>query len=345
MPINGPQECAWENVLSFRYRSCDLKRLIAGKIQGIVLLLNLIQSHLKKTARPNRNNGALRVLKMKTDHLLYKLFKACPDLPFKLADWPVPAVGTYTLRAEEVKETRFQLDGVLVPTTDDPTLPVGFLEAQFQPDTHFYGRWFTELFIYLYRQPLQRPWRAIAIFPDRATDKGPSPSFEVLLQLPCVRRVYLEDLADTPTTHWGLQLLQLIIAPLSEAIPRAQATQRAFTLPPDDPQTPVFLDLLETVLVYKLPQLSRQEIQAMLHLPDVDLKQTRFYQDVLAETQEDTRQREAALILRMLRRRLGPLAPTQEDRIQTLPVTELENLGEALLDFQTAADLTAWLQQ
>ena len=94
---------------------------------------------------------------MKTDHLLYKLFKACPDLPFKLADWPVPAAGTYTLRAEEVKETRFQLDGVLVPTTDDPTLPVGFLEAQFQPDTNFYGRWFTELFIYLYRQPVQRP--------------------------------------------------------------------------------------------------------------------------------------------------------------------------------------------
>ena len=83
----------------------------------------------------------------------------------------------------------------------------------------------------------------------------------------------------------------------------------------------------------------------MLHLPDVDLKQTRFYQDVLAETQEDARQREAALILRMLRRRLGPLAPTQEVRIQTLPLTELENLGEALLDFQTAADLTAWLQQ
>ena len=88
----------------------------------------------------------------------------------------------------------------------------------------------------------------------------------------------------------------------------------------------------------------------MLHLPDVDLKQTRFYQDVFAEGhqvgQEDGRQREAAfLILRQLRRRLGPLAPAQETRIQALPVTDLEALGEALLDFQTVADLTAWLQQ
>jgi predicted transposase YdaD len=179
----------------------------------------------------------------------------------------------------------------------------------------------------------------------------------VLLQLPCIRRVYLEDLADIPTTHWGLQLLQLIIAPVPEVIPRAQATQRAFALPPDDPQTPVFLDLLETILVYKLPQLSREEIQAMLHLPDVELKQTRFYQDVFAEGhqvghqvghqegQEDGRQREAAfLILRQLCRRLGPLTPAQETHIQALPVTDLETLGEALLDFQTVADLTAWLQ-
>lgn len=83
----------------------------------------------------------------------------------------------------------------------------------------------------------------------------------------------------------------------------------------------------------------------MLHLPDVDLKQTRFYQDVFAEGQEDGRQREAALILRQLRRRLGPLDPDQEARIQALPVTDLENLGEALLDFQTVADLAAWLQR
>jgi predicted transposase/invertase (TIGR01784 family) len=287
---------------------------------------------------------------MKTDHVFYRLFQACPDLPFKLADWPLPAAGAYTLRAEEVKETRFQLDGVLVPTASDPTLPLVFLEAQFQPDPQFYGRWFTEIFIYLYRQPLQRPWRAIAIFPDRATDREPSVSFAVLLQLPWVRRVYLEDLADTPTTHWGLQLLQLIIAPLPEVIPRAQAAQRAFALPPDDPQTPVFFDLLETILVYKLPQLSREEIQAMLHLPDVDLKQTRFYQDVFAEGHQEGEHKgrqlgEMALVLRQLRRRFGPLTPAQETRIQALPVTELETLGEALLDFQTAADLTAWLQQ
>ena len=43
------------------------------------------------------------------------------------------------------------------------------------------------------------------------------------------------------------------------------------------------VDLVETILVYKLPRLSREEIQTMLELTDTDLKQTRFYQDVFTE--------------------------------------------------------------
>ncbi len=110
----------------------------------------------------------------------------------------------------------------------------------------------------------------------------------------------------------------------------------------DDPQIRQFFNFVETILIYKLPHLTRAEIQAMLHWPEVDLKQTRFYQDVFAEGRQLG---EAALILRQLRRRLGPLTPAQETRIQALPVTDLETLGEALLDFQTVANLTAWLQQ
>jgi predicted transposase YdaD len=60
------------------------------------------------------------------------------------------------------------------------------------------------------------------------------------------------------------------------------------------------LDLIETILVYKLPNLSRDEIKAMLNLPDTDLKQTRFYREVFAEGREEGReeaQRRTALNL------------------------------------------------
>ena len=41
-----------------------------------------------------------------------------------------------------------------------------------------------------------------------------------------------------------------------------------------------WVDFIETILVYKLPKLSREEIKEMIGLQDIELKQTRFYQDV-----------------------------------------------------------------
>jgi predicted transposase YdaD len=53
----------------------------------------------------------------------------------------------------------------------------------------------------------------------------------------------------------------------------------------------------------------------------------------------------AAMSLRLLQRRCGPLSPEQQTRIQALPLADLEALADALLDFQGSADLTAWLSQ
>ena len=77
----------------------------------------------------------------------------------------------------------------------------------------------------------------------------------------------------------------------------------------------------------------------------MSLKETQFYKDVFSEGLSQGQQREIALVLRLLRRRLGALTPTQEMRIQQLPVLELETLGESLLDFEKPADLEHWLGQ
>ncbi len=78
----------------------------------------------------------------------------------------------------------------------------------------------------------------------------------------------------------------------------------------------------------------------MLNLVDVDLKQTRFYQEVFAEGRQEE---STSLILRLLRRRFGAVDAAQAARIQQLPLEQAEALAEALLDFQTPADLAAWL--
>jgi predicted transposase YdaD len=53
---------------------------------------------------------------------------------------------------------------------------------------------------------------------------------------------------------------------------------------------------------------------------------------------------ERKLALRLLRKRLGDLTAPVEAQIESLSADRLEQLGEALLDFSSLADLDAWLQ-
>ena len=91
-------------------------------------------------------------------------------------------------------------------------------------------------------------------------------------------------------------------------------------------------------------------------IPREEIRHTRAVQDWLAEGRqegreegrqegrEEGRQQEAASVtLRQLTRRCGPLSEATTARIQSLPLEQLEALAEALLDFQGADDLAAWL--
>ncbi len=55
-------------------------------------------------------------------------------------------------------------------------------------------------------------------------------------------------------------------------------------------------------------------------------------------------ERERSLILRQLTRKIGTIAPNIEAQIAALSVSQLELLGEALLDFSGSADLDEWLR-
>jgi predicted transposase/invertase (TIGR01784 family) len=51
-----------------------------------------------------------------------------------------------------------------------------------------------------------------------------------------------------------------------------------------------------------------------------------------------------SLILRLLTRRIGDVAPEMRSQIQSLSLSQLEALGEALLDFSGPNDLVNWLR-
>ncbi len=73
------------------------------------------------------------------------------------------------------------------------------------------------------------------------------------------------------------------------------------------------------------------------------MRESVIYQEILKEGEQlgEQRGREEGrkaegqlLILRLLTRRVGELPQEVLDRIETLSLEQLENLGEALLDFQ-----------
>ena len=280
---------------------------------------------------------------MKTDSLFYRLFQRMPGLALELAGLDYDAEG-YVFRSEEIKQTAFRLDGILVPPANDPSRPYVFAEVQFQPDDGFYARFFSEIFLYLRQYKPPHPWKAVVIYAGRAVERFASPHFLSLLELPEVRRVYLEDfseiIGDSPT----LSLISLLLCPPEQAL---EQTRRSLALTAPLPRDE-WLDFIETILAYKLPKLTREEIKQMIGLQDIDLKQTRFYQDVFGEgrqegRQEGRREGELAIVLRLLERRFGSLPDTLEKRLRQLEMERLEALSEALLDMRSLDELNDWL--
>jgi predicted transposase YdaD len=64
------------------------------------------------------------------------------------------------------------------------------------------------------------------------------------------------------------------------------------------------------------------------------------------EGEQKGRQTEAsALTLRLLEHRCGALTASQQASVQSLPLSALEALSVALLDFQGPEDLNSWLNR
>lgn len=284
---------------------------------------------------------------MKTDSLFYRLFQSRPSLLFELIGEMPASASAYRFQSVELKQTAFRLDGVFAPPAGDRVSPIVFLEVQFQGEKGFYSRLVSEVALYVRQYQPVNPWKIVVLYPSRAVDIGETYHFEPLLNSPQVQRIYLDELGEVGELPLTLGLLRLIVTPEAQAVSAAQAwVAKTRTEVRNAQEQAQLLDLVETIMVYKFSRLSRQEIQQMLGFTETDLKQTRFYQDVFAEGEQEGRQEgEAAIVLRQLIRRFGSLEMDSQTRIRQLSIEQLEALAEALLDFTSVADLMVWLEQ
>ena len=132
-------------------------------------------------------------------------------------------------------------------------------------------------------------------------------------------------------------MIKLVVESEKESVTQAKALMEQTRNQLSDAQLQKqLIELVEQIVVYKFPQKSREEIEAMFELSD--LKQTRVYQEALAEG-------EIKLAIRQLNRKLGNIPRNLTEQIRELPLNKIESLGEALLDFQSLSDLVRWLDR
>ncbi len=210
---------------------------------------------------------------MKTDSLFYQIFLRFPDSFFDLIGQPQPGAANYQFTSQEVKQLSFRLDGLFMPLREDIQQPLYLVEVQFQPDDTLYYRLFAELFLFLKQYQPPHPWQIVVIYPHRGVEREQSLHFGEILNLASVRRIYLDELPYRDNPSLGIGVIKLVVESETAAVRTAQTligrTREEIT---DQSSQRQLINLIESIIIYKFPQKSREEIEAMFGLSD--LKQT-----------------------------------------------------------------------
>jgi len=259
---------------------------------------------------------------METDNLFYRLFSVTPNLIHELAGTD-PNVA-YRFDASVLKSLERRPDGVLRPATDDPTQPIVFLEAQMQPERQLYRRTLTKIALYLDQNDLTNPWKTIAIYPSRATERLEQEQMRQALNL---TTIYLDEL---PESGSAARACLRLIGTEPEAVPE-QARAVAAQTKSEGVQTRELIELISIIVTRKLPELTEQEIEEMLEL--TPLEKTKPYQEGrqegLQEGLQEGRQEERREIARNLLRDRMPLEKVAQltgltlDEVQQLQLQRL----------------------
>ena len=277
---------------------------------------------------------------MHTDTIFYQIFLTFHTLLFELLGQPTENAQGYNFTSVEVKEKAFRFDGIFMP--DSLQKPIYFVEVQFQNKPEFYWELITEINIYLNQYKPQQDWQAIALFAKGSLDvEVLTPYQQELVNSGRIKRIYLDEI---PPGSIGMGLIELILSQETKAPELVKSLmQRTKTEIGNDSERQGIIDLLESVLVSKFSKLTRQEIEAMFLVSDI--KQTRVYQEAKQEGKQEGRQDEAInLLVRILSKRFGKLTHSYIENINSLTIAQLEDLGEALLDFVDITDLDEWLK-
>jgi Domain of unknown function (DUF4351) len=144
--------------------------------------------------------------------------------------------------------------------------------------------------------------------------------------------IAINKLPETPDTLW--------IRVLGRGATQRKAVAEVLALPETHPRRAGILRLLASwkVSIEVKEILDAQEQEELMALSQVFLD---WEQKTINTAQKQATE---SLVLRQLTRRIGEVTPELKSQVQELSLTQVEALGEALLDFSTLDDLVEWLR-
>ncbi len=261
---------------------------------------------------------------MKTDPIFYRLFQTNPAVFFELLGSNSAQASAYEFRSVEIKQTAFRIDGVFIPIASAPQQPIWFVEVQFQKDPSFYFRLFSEISLYLRQYEPINDWQAVVIYPSRSIEPEEPRAYRALFASPQFQRLYLDELELESEVSVGVGIVQLIVAPDDKIAAQArELIHQVQNISSVGGIQREIMDLIETVVVYKFPQLSRLEIETMLGLGDI--KQTKVYQEAKQEGLEEGKKEGK---LESVPRLLSFLSVEQISQVLDLDILEVQKIAQ-----------------
>jgi predicted transposase/invertase (TIGR01784 family) len=252
--------------------------------------------------------------------------------PTELSSEPIRADSLILLRAQNlILHLEFQTD-------PDPDIPLRMADYCLRLYRRYPAQEVRQIVIYLRKTQSERAYQT-------SFQRGSlSHRFEVL-------RLWEQD-PEVLSRYPGLLPLAVLAEP-DNPEPRLRQVARAIA-EMEDPKLRQELKAATAVLAGLT--WTPEEISRVLG--GLAVRESTIYQMWRAEALKEGReeglkqgleqglQQEAArLTLSQLQRKLGPLPEDLSETIRRLPTEQLEGLAEALLDFQTLADLTQWLEE
>ena len=143
----------------------------------------------------------------------------------------------------------------------------------------------TKVFTYLKQHDPGQAFCAVVLFANRNLEPKELTPYRPLLEAGLIRRFLFGRRCRkwrTALQRWACLFCNLIRQTETQApLTARELVARTKTEIADEALRVDLIELIETVIIYKLPRLSREEIQTMLQIHDI--RQSRVYQEAMEE--------------------------------------------------------------